>query len=240
MEYKIKIRNKKNKIGESIKKWPKSERPRELLLEKGPDFISDAGLVAILLHTGIKGKDVVSLGRELIGQFGGLSGLLNARRKDLEKIKGLGSAKIAQLMAATEIVKRQLKENIIEEKYIENEKDVMDYLSLSMKDLKEEFFKVMYLNKANVILSIDNLAKGTVGQASIYPREVIKKALDIGASGIIFIHNHPSGSLNPSQLDIDITKKLVSACNSVDITPLDHIIISSHGHLSLKNKELLQ
>jgi len=224
----------------SIKFWPRHERPRELLLEKGPDHLSDAGLIAILLRSGTKGKDAVSLARDMIKGFGGLRGLLSAKRSDLERIKGLGNAKIAQLMAVIEITRRQLKEEIIGTKYVENDSDVIDYLSLSMRDLKEEFFKIIYLNRANSILSIEDIAKGTVDQASIYPREIIKKALDIGASAIIFVHNHPSGSIEPSQRDIDITKRLISACRSVDITPLDHIIVSPCGHLSLKSRGLLK
>lgn len=223
-----------------IKNWPEDERPRELLLEKGPDHVSDAGLIAILLRSGTPGKDAVSLARDLIRYFGGLRGLLSTKMSDLKGIKGLGTAKIAQLMAAIEITKRQLKEEIIGRNYVENDKDVIDYLSLSMRDLKEEFFKVIYLNKANIILAIDELARGTVDEASIYPREVIKRALDINASAVIFVHNHPSGSMEPSQRDMDVTKKLVSACTAVDITPLDHIIISPYGHISLKSKGFLE
>ena len=220
----------------SIKNWPKDERPRELLLENGPNSVSDAGLIAVLLRSGTKGKDAVSLARDLIKHFGGLRGLLNAKKSDLEKIKGLGIAKIAQLMAAIELAKRQLKEEIIGKAYVGNEEDVMEYLSLSMRDLKEEFFKVLYLNKANIILKIEDVARGTVDQSSVYPREVIKKAFEIGASAVIFIHNHPSGSLEPSKFDIEVTKKLISACRAVDITPLDHLIVSPRGHLSLKSK----
>ena len=224
----------------SIKSWPRHERPRELLLEKGPDHLSDAGLIAILLRSGTKGKDAVSLARDLIKRFDGLRGLLSAKKSDLERIKGLGNAKIAQLMAVIEITRRQLQEEIIGTNYVENDRDVIDYLSLSMRDLKEEFFKIIYLNRANSILSIEDIARGTVDQASIYPREIIKNALDIGASAIIFVHNHPSGSIEPSQRDIDITKRLISACRSVDITPLDHIIVSPYGHLSLKEKGLFK
>jgi len=224
----------------SIKFWPRHERPRELLLEKGPDHLSDAGLIAILLRSGTKGKDAVSLARDLIKRFDGLRGLLSAKKSDLERIKGLGNAKIAQLMAVIEITRRQLQEEIIGTNYVENDRDVIDYLSLSMRDLKEEFFKIIYLNRANSILSIEDIARGTVDQASIYPREIIKNALDIGASAIIFVHNHPSGSIEPSQRDIDITKRLISACRSVDITPLDHIIVSPYGHLSLKEKGLFK
>jgi len=224
------------KYSASIKNWPKYERPRELLLGRGPESVSDAGLIAILLRSGTKGKDAVSLARDLIKRFGGLRGLLSAKKSDLEKIKGLGDAKIAQLMAAIEITNRQLKEEIIGKDYIKNDKDVIDYLCLSLRDLKTEFFKVIYLNKANVILSIEDIAKGTVDQSSIYPRELIKRALEINASAVIFVHNHPSGSMKPSRPDIDLTKRLISACCAVDITPLDHIIISPSGYLSLKSK----
>lgn len=223
----------------SIKTWPKYERPRELLLERGPDFVSDAGLIAILLRTGTKGKDAVSLARDLIKEFNGLRGILSAEKSDLQKIKGLGEAKIAQLLSVIEISKRQLKEEIVGNNYIESDKDVVDYLSLSMRDLKNEFFKVIYLNKNNIVLTIDNLFYGTVDQASLYPREVIKRALDTGASSVIFVHNHPSGSLKPSVFDIDITKNLISACHAVNITPLDHIIISPLGFFSFKEKGLI-
>lgn len=227
---------KRENIKNSIKTWPKYERPREFLLEKGADHVSDAGLIAILLRSGTKGKDAVSLARDLIKYFGGLRGLLSAEKSELEKIKGLGSAKIAQLLAAVEIIKRQLKEDIIGKQYVENDKDVIDYLSLSMRDLKEEFFKVLYLDRANTILEVETIAKGTVNQAVIYPREVMKTAIAKNASAVIFVHNHPAGGTKPSQLDIDITKKLISACRVVDITPLDHIIISQHGHFSLKSE----
>jgi len=217
-----------------IKGWPKSERPRELLLEKGPEFVSDAGLVAILLRIGIKGKDAVSLGRELINHFGGLKGLLNASRKDLEKIHGLGPAKIAQLLAATEIAKRQLKEQIIGKPAIHGPEDLIEYLSMSMANLKEEVFKVVYLNSANVVLAVDDLFKGTVDQSVVYPREIIKRAFELNASGLIFVHNHPSGDLKPSQSDLSLNRKLIEACKAVNLTPLDHLIISPTGYISIK------
>ncbi len=229
-----KLKNNRSETSDSIKYWPKYERPRELLLEKGPDHVSDAGLVAILLRTGTKKKDAVSFARDLIKQFGGIRGLLSASLSDLKKVKGLGPAKIAQLAAAVELSKRLLKEEIIGKTYVESDKDIMDYLSLTMRDLKEEFFKVIYLNKANVILAVENIARGTVDQASVYPRDVLKRALELNASSVIFVHNHPSGDLRPSQLDLDITKTLVSACRTVGIEPLDHIIISNQGHFSLK------
>lgn len=228
----------KTKKTDGIKNWPRSERPRELLLEKGPEYVSDAGLVAILLRTGMKGKDAVSLGRELLEQFGGLGGLLHANRKALEEIKGLGTAKIAQLLAATEIAKRQLKEEIIGKAIINGPEDVLEYLSLSMSNLKEEVFKVIYLNNANVVLAAEDLFKGTVNQSAVYPREIIKKAFELNASGLIFVHNHPSGNLKPSKHDLSLNERLIKACCAVDLTPLDHLIIGPTGHISFKEKGL--
>ncbi|MCX5884633.1 MAG: DNA repair protein RadC [Proteobacteria bacterium] len=228
----------KDKKLRGIKNWPVSERPRELLLEKGPNFVSDAGLVAILLRSGIKGKDAVSLGRDLLNHFGGLRGLLNAREKDLKKIKGLGTAKVAQLLAATEIVRRQLKEQIIGRTIIHGPADVAEYLSVSMAHLKEEVFKVIYLNTANVVLAVEDLFKGTVDQSAVYPREIIKRAFELNASALIFVHNHPSGELKPSQSDLSLNQKLVKACLAVDLTPLDHLIISPTGYTSLKEDKL--
>ena len=226
------------KTNHGIKSWPKSERPRELLLEKGPEYVSDAGLVAILLRIGIEGKDAVTLARELLKHFGGLRGLLNADKKDLENIKGLGTAKIAQLLAATEIAKRQLKEEIVGKAVINGPEDVLEYISLSMSNLKEEVFKVIYLNSANVVLAAEDLFKGTVDQSAVYPREIIKRAFDLNASGLIFVHNHPSGSLKPSKHDLSLNEKLVKACRAVDLTPVDHLIIGPTGHISFKEKDL--
>ena len=217
-----------------IKGWPKSERPRELLLEKGPEFVSDAGLVAILLRIGIKGKDAVSLSRELLNHFGGLRGLLSANKREFAKDKGLGPAKIAQLLAATEIAKRQLKEKVLSGVAIHGPEDLIEYLSMSMANLKEEVFKVVYLNSANVVLSIEDLFKGTVDQSAVYPREVIKRALELSASGLIFVHNHPSGDLKPSKNDLSLNRKLIDACRAVNLTPLDHLIISPSGYISFK------
>ena len=223
-----------------IKSWPKSERPRELLMYKGPEYVSDAGLVAILLRTGIKGKDAVTLARELLKHFGGLRGLLNTNKKDLKKIKGLGIAKISQLLAATEIAKRQLKEEIVGKAVINGPEDVLEYLSVSMSNLKEEVFKVIYLNSANVVLAAEDLFKGTIDQSAVYPREIIKIAFELNASGLIFVHNHPSGNLKPSKHDLSLNDKLVKACRAVDLTPLDHIIIGPRGYISLKEKSLFQ
>jgi DNA repair protein RadC len=222
-----------------IRNWPKNERPRELLLEKGPGYVSDAGLIAIILRTGTRGIDAVSLGRELISRFGGLRGLLSANRSELEKIHGLGPAKIAQLLASIELAKRQLYEETIGKAVINGPSDVMEYLSLSMSCLKEEVFKVIYLNSAHEIISAEILFKGTINQSAVYPREVIRKALDLNSTSVIFVHNHPSGSLKPSRNDIAMNKKLFDACKSVDIIPLDHFIIGHNDYMSFKEEGLI-
>jgi DNA repair protein RadC len=222
-----------------IKNWPKNERPREILLERGPEFVSDAGLLAIILRTGTRGKDAVTLSRELISHFGGLKGILSANRKDLEKIHGLGPAKIAQLLASFEIAKRQLHEETVGKTLINGPKDVIDYLSLSMAHLKEEVFKVLYLNSANMVLAAEILSRGTVNQSAVYPREVIKRALELNATSLIFVHNHPSGNLKPSKNDILLTQKLSEACSAVDIKALDHFIIGTEGYASFREQGLL-
>lgn len=222
-----------------IKNWPKSERPREVLLEKGPEFVSDAGLLAVLLRTGTKGKDAVSLARELITHFGGLKGILKARREELEAVNGLGPAKISQILASIEIVKRQMKEETVGQQIVNGPGDVLSYLTLTMSNLREEVFKVLYLNSANVIIAAEVLSKGTVNQSAVYPREVIKRALELGATGVIFVHNHPSGNSTPSKNDLELTRKLSDACRAVDIVPLDHFIITQNGHLSFKEQGYL-
>ena len=227
------------KTRRGIKNWPKSEQPRELLLDKGPEYVSDAGLVAILLRLGTKGKDAVALARELLEAFGGLRGLLNADKRTLKSVKGLGAAKIAQLLAATEIAKRQLKEGIIGKTLVINKPDhVLEYLSMSMANLKKEVFKVIYLNSANVVLAVEDLFKGTVDQSVVYPREIIKRAFELNASGLIFVHNHSSGNLSPSQQDVSLNEKLVEACKVVDLNPLDHLIVGPTGYISFKEKNM--
>ncbi len=222
-----------NKSG--IKDWPESERPREMLLEKGPAAVSDAGLIAILLRVGRQGEDAVTLARRLLRQFGGLGPLLHASQCKLAGIKGLGSAKIATLLAAQEIAKRKSTEALAGKDAVRCADDVFGHLATSMKGLKKEVFAVLYLDQANRILAAENLFEGTVDQSAIYPREIIKRAFEIGSTGLIFAHNHPSGDLKPSPEDIAITQKLFRACEAVDLRPLDHLIITDGGYTSIKD-----
>ncbi len=219
----------------SIRNWPKSERPRETLLDKGPTAVSDAGLIAILLRVGSQGEDAVALARRLLKKFGGLGPLLHASKSELKGVKGLGTAKIAALLAAQEIAKRKSSEALSGKDAVGCADEVFGYLVTSMKGLKNEVFKVLYLNQANRILAVEDLFEGTVDQSAIYPREVIKRAIEIGATGLIFAHNHPSGDLKPSPEDREVTRKLFRACEAVDLRPLDHLIITDDGYKSIKD-----
>lgn len=216
-----------------IKRWPKSERPRELLIEKGPQSVSDAGLVAILLRSGTQDEDAVALARRLITVFGGITGLLHASSGELAKVKGMGPAKIATLMAAMEIAKRKSNEEVIGKTVAGSPEQVFELLRLSMKGLKKEVFKVIYLDQSNGVIAIEDLPTGTVNQSVAFPREVVKRALELEATGLIFAHNHPGGTCKPSNDDIELTKKLFRACEAVDIRALDHIIITNNDFLSL-------
>ena len=224
---------------QSIKSWPKSERPREKLAASGTGALSDAELVAILLRTGIKGKDAIAMARELLTQFGGLRGLLSIDLNELQKIKGLGAAKIAALISATEIARRQLKEEIVGKNILRDPKSVMDYLYSSLRDRKREVFKVIYLNKANCIIAEEDLFEGTVDETAVHPREVVRSALAKSATGIVLVHNHPSGRAVPSREDQEMTRRIQSLTTPLGIKVLDHIIVGDNQYFSFNEQNLL-
>ncbi len=218
-----------------IKHWPKSERPRELLLEKGPQVVSDAGLVAILLRSGTQDEDAVALARRLIAIFGGITGLLHASSGELAKVKGMGPAKIATLLSAMEIAKRKSNEEIVGKSVANSSKKVFELLAPMMKGLKKEVFKVLFLDQSNRVIAIEDLPTGTVNQSVVFPREVIKRALELEATGLIFAHNHPGGTCKPSNEDIEMTKKLFKACEAVELRALDHVILTESSYVSLND-----
>ncbi len=217
-----------------IKDWPEGERPREMLLEKGPEALGDASLLAILLRTGRQGKDAVGLAREMLTEFDGFRGLMSARYEDLSKIKGIGKAKIAQILAVMEIVKRQLRQPLNQLNVIQNPHDLFDYLKVSMGNLSKEEFRVLHLNRSKHLIAEEALFKGTVDLAAVYPREIVEAALRKKASALILAHNHPTGLPEASEEDIKLTESLVKACWTVDIPIVDHIIIGRGGFLSMK------
>ena len=222
----------------SILNWPATERPRERLLQTGAKGLSDAELVAVLLRSGIRGKDAVTLARELLAEFGGLRGLLTVGPVELRKVKGLGEAKTASFLAAFEIAKRQLREELTGKNFIRDPESVIDYLYASLRDKKREVFKVLFLNKANRIISEEDLFEGTVDEAAVHPREIVRAAIAHNATAIILVHNHPSGRTEPSAEDRAITQKIQTACAAVSIKILDHIIIGDNQHFSFREHSL--
>jgi len=230
---------KKPHFANGIKGWPESERPRERMLRYGAEALSDAELVAILLGRGVRGKDAVSYARDIITQSEGLRGLFALSWNRLRQIKGLGSARIATLLASAEIAKRQLRESMIGQNVIRDPESVMNYLYASMRDKKREVFKILFLNKANGVIDEKDMFEGTVDETAIHPREVIQAALERHATSLILVHNHPSGRIRPSAEDREITSKLQTACHAVSIAILDHIIIGNNQYFSFKEHHLL-
>ena len=223
----------------SITDWPVLERPREKLLTQGAKSLSDAELLAIFLRTGIKGKTAVDLARDLITDFGGLRKLLTASEKDFCLHRGLGPAKYAQLQAVLELSQRHLFESLLRSESLIDAETSKHYFQAKMRDYPHEVFACLYLDNRNRIIQYDELFQGTLAGASVYPREVVKKALSHNAAAVIFAHNHPSGVAEPSHADKQITEQLRKALGLVEIRVLDHIIVGDGYCVSFTERGLL-
>ena len=223
----------------SIKSWPISERPRERLFREGASALSDAELLAVLFRSGVKGKDAIALAREISGRFGGLRGLLSAGFSDLSSVKGLGEAKIAALLAVSEISKRQLRESMNGKDILRDPDSVKAYLTAALRDKKREVFKVLLLDKGNRIIAELDLFEGTIDETMVHPREIVRAALERHATAVILVHNHPSGRTEPSQEDLKITRKITSACATVSVRVLDHMIVGDNACFSFAENGLL-
>ncbi len=210
----------KGKNNLHIKDWPEGDRPREMLLEKGPEALSDAALLAILLRTGMKGKNAIALAREMIVKFGGLNGLMMATQDDLLSVKGIGKAKAAHILAAMEIVKRQLRQPLEKINIIKNPHNLFEYLKVSMADLSREEFRLLHLNRSKHLIAEEILFRGTVDESAVYAREVVESALRKRASALIFVHNHPTGPAQFSPEDIELTKALIAARHSHNLNTI--------------------
>ena len=208
-----------------INNWPESERPREKLLNRGADNLSDAELLAIFLRTGIKGKSAVDLARELLISFGSLRVLLTAGKEEFCQHLGLGPAKYAQLQAVLEMARRHFEEQLHRSNALTSPEITQQYLQSKLRDLDYEVFACLLLDNQHRVLKYTELFRGTIDSAAVYPREVVKLALAQGAAAIILVHNHPSGIAEPSSADRAITERLRNALNLVDIKVLDHLIV---------------
>jgi DNA repair protein RadC len=221
-----------------IRDWPLAERPRERLLSCGAATLSDAELLAVLLRTGVAGKNAVELARELLGKFGGVGGLL-AAGKELLEVKGLGAAKSAQLSAAVELARRSLREQLTSGAALTSPGGVRDYLRLSLGGREHEVFVCIWLDAQHRVVKFDELFRGTLTQTSVYPREIVKAALAVNAAAVIFAHNHPSGVAQPSQADELLTRNLKDALGLVDVKVLDHFIVAGTQAISFAERGLL-
>jgi DNA repair protein RadC len=209
----------------AITDWPAEQRPREKLLNQGAACLSDAELLAIFLRTGIKGKSAVDLAQELLDEYRGLRYLLDADQQRFCQSKGMGPAKYAQLQAVIEMSKRFLSEKLERGEAITNPKLIRDYLLSRLRDYPYEVFACLFLDNQHRVIQYEELFKGTIDAASVYPREVLRRAMHHNAAALILAHNHPSGIAEPSQADMRITQKLKEALALIDVRILDHFIV---------------
>ena len=223
-----------------ISNWPRGEGPREKLIDKGAAALSEAELLAILLVTGgARGQSAVDLGRELLKRFGNLSALLSADLPRLREVKGLGEAKAVKLSAVIELLRRALKEEIDPRVNLSSPGAVRDYLRLALSRTDKEVFLGIFLDAQNRVVGSEMLSHGTLTQTSVFPREVVKRALYHDAAAMIFAHNHPSGLTEPSRADEVLTQALKQALALVDVKVLDHFIIGANRAMSFAERGLL-
>jgi len=222
-----------------ITRWPEKERPRERLLQYGPQPLAEAELLGILLGKGTRKKTAVDLARELLDQYESLQKLFSRSPSELMKIKGIGSAKAATLSAAFELARRVQSQKDSPRASFKRSSDVATrYLPL-MRDLRKEVFKILLLNRANRLMRDVTISEGTLEASIVHPRDVFREAILEPASGIILIHNHPSGNPNPSEDDLRITKQLVEAGRLLGIKVYDHIILAGESYRSLADEGLI-
>lgn len=223
----------------TIADWPAAERPREKLIERGSEALSDAELLAIFLRTGIVGKSAVDLARELLARFGGLNALIAASEVEFCSVPGMGPAKYVQLQAVIEMAKRALGEKLLRSDVFNSPNAVRHYLQLKLRPLGHEVFVAIFLDAQNRLLASEDLFRGTLTQTSVFPREVVKRALFHNAAAIIFAHNHPSGVAEASQADRQLTLVLKQALDLVEVRVLDHFVVGADQIFSFAEHGLL-
>ncbi|MDX1458048.1 MAG: DNA repair protein RadC [Marinobacter sp.] len=219
--------------------WPTDERPRERLLTHGADSLSDAELLAIFLRTGTAGMPVMDLARHLIDTFAGLRGLMTASQRQFCSIKGLGLAKYAQVQAAMEMARRVMDEPLRQGSPLRSPEDTRAYLRSRLGTYPHEVFAALLLDNRHRVIQYREMFRGTIDGAAVYPREVVRQALEDNAAAVIFAHNHPSGVAEPSQADISLTVRLKEALGLVDIRVLDHMVVGHGEVVSLAERGLI-
>lgn len=223
----------------AIKDWALDDQPREKLLAGGPAALSDAELLAIFLRTGCRGHSAVDVANALIDHYGGLRGLLAADINALKQALGLGTVKSIQLKAVLEIARRYLDECLQRGQQLSSPQDTRDYLLLNLRDRHYEVFLCLFLDNKNRVILLEEMFRGTIDAANVYPREVAKRALELNAAALILAHNHPSGDPEPSAADQAITQRIRAGLELIDVRLLDHLIIGDNECRSLAEHGLL-
>lgn len=224
----------------AITNWPEEERPREKLLHRGAAQLTNAELLAILIRTGVKGKSAVDLARGILQLLGGLRALEQWENEDLYGIRGLSLAKVAQIKAAIELGKRIITEEKKTFGKIYSSLQMYEYLLPTMRDLKREVFKAVYLNAQNQIIYEAISSSGSLTASAVYTREVMSQAYRVGAAAVVFAHNHPSGSTTPSAEDRRVTKELVVGGEAIQISVIDHLIIGENKYTSFADEGYIE
>lgn len=215
------------------------KRQKDKFLSASADSFSDYELLELLLFQAIPRKDVKPLAKEMLQKFGHLKNIVNAEKKEILAIKGTNENTLLGLKIIREMIHRVLEERVINRNAISSWSALLDYLKFNMSQLKIEQFRVLFLSKKNILIADEIMANGTIDQTPVYPREIIKRSLFHEAGAIILVHNHPSGSTKPSSADIDLTTKIVQACQAVNVTVHDHVIIGNEEFYSFKSNMLL-
>lgn len=223
----------------SITDWPAKERPREKLLSHGASVLSDAELLALFVRTGVRGKTALDISRELLLQFGGLRYIVAASLEQFTKSLGLGLAKYVQIQAAKELATRCLQENLEQRNTFENPQDVYEYLTHKLQSYPYEVFSCLFLDNAHRFIHFKELFHGSINEAAVYPRELIRQVYQHNAAAVILAHNHPSGITKPSEADKRITQEIKTILTAIDVRLLDHIIIGEGRMTSFASQGLL-
>lgn len=223
-----------------LQELPQRLRPREKILAMGPQALTDVELLALVLGTGLRGCSVLDLASQLLERFKGLSGLLGASLAELQTIRGLGGpAKRSQLSAIMELARRAMGEQLEQRQAFESPHAVTQFLQMHLAHRPREVFAVMFLDAQHRLLRFEEMFQGTLSQASVYPREVVKQALGLGACAVVLAHNHPSGVVEPSRADERLTQSLQEALKLIDVRVLDHIIVAPGQSCSLADRGFL-
>ncbi|MET0517886.1 MAG: DNA repair protein RadC [Burkholderiaceae bacterium] len=215
---------------------PPDARPREKLLARGPQALADAELLALLLRTGLQGRPVLQLAQDLLDAFGGWTGLLHAGVADLARVKGLGPAKRAEIAAVLEIARRSLLQELAQKPVFDAPDTVKQYLRLKMAHLAHEVFAVLFLDAQHRLIAMEEMFHGSLTQTAVYPREIAKRGLALGAAAVILAHNHPSGVAEPSRADEALTRSLMQALGLLEIRVLDHFVVGASEVISLAER----